>query len=230
MEYKYNKISPTRLYWEPRNPELTVVIKKIIEPVPMYVRKVNMEIPVLGKPVGFDFEVGDWAAPYGNGRENDFVFEMNSRWKDLNDFDSKLNLTFSNSWDGILPFGEEYNRRSILVSMQQATENGYEKEWKRAVSANHKEGRKNWDIDSNQHFVFRVRTKTDDQGKLVMANYGKIYNNIIFGSKVTDTQLPVITFTYYYNPDPKSRSLEFAPTRNLAPQPGNRRNRWTFPP
>lgn len=217
LEYNYKKLGPTRLYWAPYNPELTVVLKKIIEPVPMYVRRINTQIPALDKPVGFDLEAGDWVVPYGKGKESDFIFEINSRWRGQYDFDTRMKLTFSSSWDGIFPFHQdEHNRGSSLISMQRAPESGYKNMWIQEVSVSPEERRRRGGVDLKQHFAFRVRAKADDQGKIVAANYGKIYNDIQFGSKVIDTELPVIFFTYYYNPNPKSRSLEYDTSRNLA--------------
>ena len=44
---------------------LEITLKRIIDPVPMEKREVRLLFPELEKPIGFDFEVGDWIAPLG---------------------------------------------------------------------------------------------------------------------------------------------------------------------
>jgi len=64
--------------WEPWNPELNVVLRKIENPVPMYAKNIGqfnkLEIPELDKEVGFDLISSDWVAPYGTGKYSDFIF------------------------------------------------------------------------------------------------------------------------------------------------------------
>ena len=54
----------------------------------------------------------------------------------------------------------------------------------------------------NLNYYFRVRTKVDDGGNIVSAYYGKIYGDFM-------------QFSYYLNPTPNSRNVEFDPKRNL---------------
>ena len=59
---------------------------------------------------------------------------------------------------------------------------------------------------------FRVRAKTDKDGKITEAKYGKIYGDIEFAPlKPNKTRL---SFTYYFNPT-GTRNLEFDPNQNL---------------
>ena len=50
--------------WDPWNPEVTVVVPRVLNPIPLHVRTVgdgpNLEMPTLG-PVGFDLLLSDWA-------------------------------------------------------------------------------------------------------------------------------------------------------------------------
>ena len=90
--------------WEPWNPEIAVVLRKIEKPMAMYARDTNesrMEIPVIGKEVGFDLIAFDWVKPYGKGGHSDFIFKLNKRFVSWNDYDSNLALTFPNEYDGI---------------------------------------------------------------------------------------------------------------------------------
>ncbi|MHB8881817.1 MAG: Ig-like domain-containing protein [Thermodesulfovibrionales bacterium] len=56
-EYRFSKHETGK--WQPWNPEIKVVMRKIEKPVPMYARDLknafpNIVIPVLGKGIGFD--------------------------------------------------------------------------------------------------------------------------------------------------------------------------------
>ena len=53
--------------WQPWNPTNTVILKRIKNPIPMYVKNVQMKIPIENDPIGFDLEKGDWVSPYGGG-------------------------------------------------------------------------------------------------------------------------------------------------------------------
>ncbi len=54
---------------------------------------------------------------------------------------------------------------------------------------------------------------TDGEGNLKQANYGKICGPIDFG--VTRENETFLNFTYYFNPTPNDRNLEYAPGKNL---------------
>ncbi len=50
--------------WLPYNVGFDVVLKKIVNPVPMYARKRDViEVPALDEAVGYDLIVSDWVAP-----------------------------------------------------------------------------------------------------------------------------------------------------------------------
>ena len=62
------------------------------------------------------------------------------------------------------------------------------------------------------NYFFRVRTVKKDN-KIVSTNYGKIDRDIDFDIINSDTAL--LFFTYYLNPTPNDRNMEFDPKRNL---------------
>lgn len=57
----------------------------------------------------------------------------------------------------------------------------------------------------------RTRVKLDDKGNVVSANSAKIMGDF----RIMATGL--LSFTYYFNPTPNDRNLEFAPKKNLFP-------------
>jgi hypothetical protein len=75
LRYAFKEVLGGR--WEPWNPQLEVVVPRILNPVPLYARRVGesprLELPELG-PVGFDLVVSDWVAPRGKGKRADLIF------------------------------------------------------------------------------------------------------------------------------------------------------------
>jgi hypothetical protein len=200
--------------WLPVNPVCKLTLKHIIEPVPMYARKVLLKVPVLNVPLGIDLEVGDWVHPYGMGKIEDFVFLVTRRWKNMDDFDSSVRLSFPNRLDGIQSFEGDTLHGSLLTSPLQAPDTGYSATWERSASASPTAGRKNWGTAQARNFLFRVRSVEDERGVLKEANYGKIYGDISSGGEASEKM--ELMFTYYFNPKVNNRSLEFDTTKNLA--------------
>jgi hypothetical protein len=201
-------------FWLPQNKEITVVLRPIINPVPMYVRNRSFEIPHLGKEIGFDLMKFDWVMPYGQGVTADFIFKVDKRFDNVDDFDVTLTLTFGNPYDGIQQFREElggvFNVGSGFRLLRNAPATGYrEKIVKRIIRGN---GVFYEDqIDDNNYF-FRVRSEVDENGKLKRAMYGKIKGDIKLSPRTSKTL--IIGMLYYLNPD-YTLNMEFDPDRNL---------------
>jgi hypothetical protein len=183
---------------------LTLILKKIINPIPMYAKSLNTHVPDLDKPVGYDFEVGDWVGPYGKGVNKDIFFTAHfDKHDDESDF--TLTVSFPNAEDGIQEFSvPQYylnTRGSALWSDQMTPTNGYEPQW--IQTDNRKSGNLiKTNRDPNRNYYIRVRTKVDDNGNIVSARYGKIYGDFM-------------QFKYYLNPTPNDRDIEFDPKQNL---------------
>ena len=100
--------------WQPWNPTIEVVLKKMINPVPMYAKRVEVEIPELNKEIGYDLVAGDWVAPHGKGITTDIMIQATrddrGGWKD---FDCSLKLRFPNKGDGIQGYFIENYRFEI---------------------------------------------------------------------------------------------------------------------
>lgn len=56
--------------------ELPLIMRKVKKPIPLYAKKFSAVIPIYNKPVGFDFEAGDWVAPYGTGKSSDMLLDF----------------------------------------------------------------------------------------------------------------------------------------------------------
>ena len=197
--------------WQPWNPTNTVVLKEIRHPVPMFARNLEIKMPVQNVPVAFDFEKGDWVAPYGKG----ITADMMIRYSNTNtgpgflDFSRQLEMTFLNAADGILVL--PFDGVSAFHSVYEAPESGYSPSLLIECDRTTYKVMKQVDLDANHYAIFRVRSVTNDTGQVVAANYGKIYGPIQYGILGGQT----IRFEFYYfNPD-GTRNLEFNTKSNL---------------
>ena len=201
--------------WQPWNPEMKVVLRPINKPVPMYARnsstsKKDLNIPVVGEPIGFDLMKFDWVVPYGQGVNPDFIFKLEKTFKNRNDFYARIVLTFSNKYDGIQIIKEDLGLGSEFKLPYKAPNEGYKNEIVISKSSSPSEYI-NISYENNDNYVFRVRSEVKD-GKLIRAMYGKILGPIRIDPIFSNTTN--ILFKYYLNPD-YSRNLEFDPERNL---------------
>ena len=198
--------------WQPWNPTNTVVLKEIRNPVPMFARELEIKMPVQNIPVGFDFEKGDWIAPYGDGIKPDMLI----RYSNTNtgpgflDFSRQLEMTFGNTNDGILVL--PIDGSSTLHSLYEAPESGYGPNLLLQEDMTTYKIIKQVELDANHYAIFRARSVTNDSGRIVSANYGKIYGPIQYG--ILDERKYIRFESYYFNPD-GTRNLEFNIKSNL---------------
>ena len=110
-------------------------------------------------------------------------------------------MCFHNPGDGIQECPASPND-CALRSSHEAPTIGYEAQLARTASAHPGQPTKHLDFDEHRIYVFRVETVLDETGKVKSALYGKIYGDFM-------------QFTYYLNPTPNDRNIEFDPKHNL---------------
>lgn len=194
--------------WQPWNPVLTLVLRKKIKPVPIYHREADIELPVIGKAVGFDLIEYDWVPPYGKGKHADFIFKLEKKFRSRDEFDSTLMVSFSEKHDGIQVVKENRRFGSSFKLPRFAPKSGYQNELthlKRRSPGKPIED----DYADDNNYIFRIRSEKKD-GKLWKAMYGKVLGEIRFDPMMSKTAY--ILFEYYLNPD-YTRNLE--PDENL---------------
>jgi len=182
--------------WEPWNPTVTVILKPIGDPIPMFAMNFgDRNIPVRGEPVGFDLMAGDWVAPHGKGQEPDLLFTfsaepelLHTNWYGSSPrvhrlLDYKLAVSLSNEGDGVVPVSvTPHQGGSALRLPPMAPEVGYsalspKRVYQPVGKPQHS------DIQQDQNYFFRVRTMKDDKGNIVSALYGKIYGDFQFDER-----------------------------------------------
>ena len=223
---KYNKFNEAKgilgfRKWQPWNLTVELTLKEIKKPVPLYVVTMGsiyrpLEIPKLGKFIGFDLVARDWVAPYGTGAHEDFLFKISGEFDPSPLYvDQTLVLKFNNPHDGIQSRFIKPDVGSVLRMPFHAPEDGYDNELTLRSKGDSKQHFITYHRD-DQNFFFRVRTKTDDNGNIISALYGKIHGEISFTiGTLREPDKSSIHFTFYLNPVPNDTNLEFDPKKNL---------------
>lgn len=186
------------------NPTETLVLKKVGKPIVMYAKKYAMalKLPEYGKPIAYDLAIGDWVGPYGKGINRDIIFQKEYFDKGAEGYYSKVTVNFPKEGDGIQVYTvPDAEKGSGLRSPHEAPLNGYQPEVTRETSGLRGQPSK-FEYDPNRIYFFRVRTAKDHEGNIVSAHYGKIYGDFM-------------QITYYLNPTPNDRNIEFDPKKNL---------------
>lgn len=188
---------------------LTVVLKRILNPVPMVQRTVETHLPRLDEPVGFDLAEGDWVAPDGAGKVADVLMTGTMRYVSRKDHEIRVLVAFPNAADGVREFRaikpDDLRLASDLMPPQQAPTEGYGRELELWQSCEPNGWLREHD-ESDRSYLFRIRTKVDEEGRVVEAKHGWTYGEIAVDSE--DGKRIWMRIRYYFNPDPRSRSLE----------------------
>lgn len=214
--------------------ELTLVLPKIIEPTPLFSNRVHyLKFPVQSEWVGYDFKAGDWVAPHGSGENTDIRFKFRSDFSGWRISDEKveemrkanadksedeirffygiwegsLEISFPGEKEGLIEVTDRYWPHSELKLPHQAPESGYFPT--RRYEADTRGPRK---AKRDVGYFLRTRVKLDADGEIISAHYAKLYGDFRFDPRGT------VSFTYYFNPTPNDRNLEFDPKRNLFPK------------
>lgn len=189
----------------------TIILKPVLDPVPMVHHIVMETLPAINEPIGFDLEACDWVAPHGRGKITDFIFHFDDTLRNEVELSGTLVLSFPNKGDGIqlfeapYPFSMAYG--SNLAPPHQAPLHGYQPRMElfdENAAGSGPSGR----TANNQHALFRTRSFIDPGGIIRKACYGYILGDIKFQPR--NPRGPYIQFKYVFNPDPdpEARSLE----------------------
>lgn len=218
----------------PWDPVIDLTLRKIGKPIPMIVRLGGSDAirtsPVPGKECGFDLYVGDWVAPHGKGKIPDMLITLALREENDVDGAVEAEIRFGNEDDGLIPIMELTAPESLLKYPRIAPADGYEVKTVKPPYVIPVSGAEQ--AAEPIGYFFRIRTQKDKStGKIVSAFYGKIvaqsglrrpsdnpfllhrYSYSNHGRKLE----PGVEFSYYLNPTPNDRNLEYDQRSNLAP-------------
>ena len=185
---------------------INLVLRKRINPIPMYSSKGYRRMPKEGEVWGFDLQKADWVGPHGRGETADFFVGYRS-WQTNESFRSEGEITFPR-------FSGYYVRPKLpvqgIVSSYRADTNATFETRLTCYATRDEQGyRHKILLEDTEYIVLRTRVKVDAQGRVQSAHYSKIYGPITLRNR---------EFAYleaFFNPQENDTNLEFDHGRNL---------------
>lgn len=219
-KYKINMLG----VWLTDDNVVTFLLQRFVNPVPLFVKKLTPDFrdetkdDMFSKNGGileYDLEEGDWLPPIGNGKVADVEFsrlppeslgKVTVHGKTKNSTKFAMRMRFLGENNGIVPVETSYG---LSLKVREAPETGYTPEIVSWVVDHGPDLQLKTSYDEDRVFCFRIRTKTDDSGKIVAAKYGKIYGDVrsLYQSG-TRVYVAVPQMLYYLNPKSMDRNLE----------------------
>jgi len=202
--------------WQPWNPTLEVVLKEKRKPIPMFTKYSKVFLPNKDKPFGFDCQVGDLVEPYGKGKETDLFFTYSSdlSGEAVRKYTNQLVIAASSVSGGIRKV--KMDSWSEFRSVHDAPDGGYQLEIVFSCKSESPASRQEVKFSNDICLVFQSRVQTNKAGRVLSANFGKIYPMCFdYGEAPPDKGHGRVEFGYYFNPTPNDRNLEFDGKNNL---------------
>ena len=235
------------MQWRPTNLVVTAALHRIVNPIPLFVKKArgkfNVDWPNEGDDgtnavLRYDFIVGDWLPPDGKGVCADITIHAKmatsrhvDRWIRTDGLEGSRTTRFFNVSYEFMYCGEgngvvrENMPKNATAFIRNANADSYSRSFSMA------NGRRKKVIGPNVHYedfsdtdkslghTFRIRSKFDREGNLIEAYYGKVYGDFNLHGNWREGYNGV-SFLYYLNPTPNDRNLEWDMKTNLCPNPG----------
>lgn len=235
-----SSVIPISYKCEPYDCVYTTILQRVEHPIPLYVHHAILDgrrecvggFDGTNSVLRFDFVVGDWLPPEGKGEHADMtvttelkIGEVLQIWRSHKTtfYDFISSIEFSGEGNGLVE--KSIAGLNCGIRIRTAPEAGY------AHSKVMRFGRRRknttsvgiypeyyTDSDDDRCYIFRIRSRYDEDGNLVEAYYGKIYGDFRF--KGTDESgFNGMHFLYYLNPTPNDRNLEWDMKNNLCEKP-----------
>ncbi|MBQ6007346.1 MAG: hypothetical protein IJL17_02325 [Kiritimatiellae bacterium] len=238
---EFSSIIPIPYRCEPYDCVYTTLLQRIEHPIPLYAHGVSLKgrngitgFDGTNIVLRYDFIDDDWLPPHGNGKHVDMTIttrlEMGKSlniWKShkttLYDFISTIK--FHGKGNGLIE--QSISGHNCGIRIRTAPESDY------MPSKTMRFGRRKkntsgpviypeyyTESDDDHCYCFRIRSRYNDEGKLVEAYYGKIYGDFKLGGYY-DVGLREVDFKFYLNLRSLDRNLEWDTNNNFCPHPGN---------
>lgn len=208
-EYYAATRDPDRLKdncWLPWNPTIQIVLRKIRNPIPMYVTTFTKNKIPLDTDLGFDCKYKDFIPPFGKGVIADFNIRITAITNIM--YDNACQITFlPKDTDGGF-IKKEKVKDSFYLSEYNAPTIGYESFSIRHTTPFHGSLPNSDTLSDNEYLIFRSRIIRDQNNLIISANYGKIYGKLDYWFSKKENG-GYIAFTYYFNPNANDTNLEF---------------------
>jgi len=214
--------------WKPDNVVVTLMLQRVEHPIPLFVKVARLKVDsnkITDNQGRFAYDLLEsaWLPPFGNGKHADIDFSCLPReqledGKNFNHtaprYRNSIRVEFTGEDNGICVMPTT----SATLKIRTAPQEGYKQSvtiWRQLSSGlNAEEG-----YDVGRNYCFRIRTRRNEEGKIIESYYGKIYGDIEVRQKY-DGDIPSIVgvkFLYYLNPNSLDRNLEYKTGSNLNP-------------
>ena len=221
--------------WQPDNLVVTLRLDRVENPIPLFVKQifsrasdsVSSNYFDIGKgKMQFDMVKGSFLPPIGKGEYADICFTRLDR-EDLGigtNFNGRTALAYRDCM--VVKFLGEGNglieipsKKTAGIKIRTAPLGGYKTDYL-VTKGKDKSVKRFSSSNPDRNFAFRIRTKSDKNGKVVLAYYGKIYGDIEIKKPYTvEVSVAAPSFLYYLNPTSLDRNLEWDMKNNLCPEP-----------
>ena len=195
--------------------DLEVILREKIKPIPLYAKKLSVEVPLLKEEVGYDLKIGDWVKPHGKGETADFNVLAKKSYTDGQNYKTTVSFRFLGKHSGAIENSYNKATHSEYKNTRNAPlESKYHSLLNFVRTRSSKTGRKG--STGLKSFLYRTRVQLDEHGEIESCHYGKMIDavSVAKGAGKPD-QKPIVSFTYYFNSTPNDRNLEFDPEKNL---------------
>lgn len=199
-----------------KNRAISFVLRPKKNPIAMYAKHMVVQVDKNISTYGLNLIDGTVVLSGKRGTDSDVYISSrikvkSSNWANL-DLSHKLELTFPHKNDGVAVARiDEKWWDSKYKSAYQAPKNGYMNVFEVSLSRSKSGGIQNKNID--EPLYLRIRTVTNKNGKIVSAIYCKVFPGISVMGALSDT--PGFEMTYYCDPTPNDRNVEFDLNKNL---------------
>lgn len=181
---------------------LKYVLRKIKNPVEIKTsHSLKWRIPLKEGAYPFDLEMGDWVSPRGKGKTADLEVVYSQAG---NSGTNKMCRGVLRFFNGGAYTRVKYRSKSFQSDYEADTNAVYTSEF--PFEYNHDKSRDSKHIrgdvlGDSEYFVFRVRERRDEEGRIISANYGKIYGKLkTFGCLYYERG--------FFNPTPNDPNIE----------------------
>jgi hypothetical protein len=208
--------------------QVAVLLREKRNPIAMHARDALIRLPEYDRDFGYDLLRGDLVMPGGKGTVTDIVLRVDRWAPNPKEEGAELTIRFPNPLDGQRPM-EQKNRwgTSVYKTAYTAPADGYI-----GILQAHLKERLGPDPNSktfaerhyekfnlNKPFFLRIRSRQDDKGEVVAANYCKVAPGIDLYGWGRESPSPTVGMRHYCNPVPNDRNVEFDIQRNLNEKP-----------
>jgi hypothetical protein len=216
-ETLYNlKFNREKLQWVPYEREVKLVLRKIVNPIPMYAWGMHLMSYPVGTNVwvGYDMLLAEWMPPHGKGVIEDARFHVwSSKGYERGKPSDIMTVRFMGINNGVCGIDDQtVSYQSWLKLPYNARTEGYEEKDFIVKTFIDIEGVARPETNTGTtNCFFRIRSKTDKDGKFIEGLYGKIDGPV----EVEGGRGIRVSMFYYVNPTPNDLNMEFDPKKNL---------------